>query len=242
MTRRALTRAGGVLAIVTVLSACSQPHTVRIARRAQATSAAPATPTPAPELVRPALLITQDKPFTAAQVAKVRRLRSVTRTLLIGYGQVWLYDQQIPAAAVDPDGYRAFTPADTAGSGPVWAAVGRGDGLISHDTGTRDRLPLQATVPAGWGMLRIAGFATTVPGIDLVVSVPTGQRIGVPFGNGLIVGCTGEAERLAPRVRRVLGAKALVRTIVKSAKPPAAGPSLPVISPSVPAASPSTRH
>ncbi len=254
MTRRGISpsRAAGVLAIIAALSACSHTHTVGISRRADTSGASP-TPSasvlpPVTDLTRPALLITQDKPFTAAELTKVRRLRGVTRTALIGYGEVWVYDQQVPTAAVDPDAYRPFTPAATADSAPVWAAVDRGDGLISHEAGIRDRLPLQATIPAGWSMLRVAGYATTVPGIDLVVSVQAGQRIGVPFGTGLIVAATGDPADLALRARRSLGAKALVRTIVKPAKTAAPGstpgPILPVITPSVPATSavPSVTH
>jgi hypothetical protein len=164
----------------------------------------------------------------------------VTRLALIGYGQVRVYGDQIPTATVDPATYRAFTPAGTRGSAAVWKAVTDGKALVSHTVGNRDHLRLDVTVPAGWATVRVAGLATTVPGVDMVVSSTTGERIGVPFGNGLVLAVSGDPERASAKVRAVLGAQPVIRRIAPfgGALGAPAGPALPAVTPTVPPATP----
>lgn len=207
------------------------------------------TPMPSPSVLppsgtaRPSLLINQDQPFSAHEVERLRHVSGVSRLALIGYGQVWVYDQQIPTATVDPLTYRPFTPADTQNAVPAWNAVTDGKALVSHTVGVRDHLPLDATVPAGWATVRIAGLATTVPGVDMVVSSQTGERIGVPYGNGLVVAVSGSPERTTARIRRIIGSKPTIRRITKPSGPAdsrsisPAGPLLPVMTPA-PASTP----
>ena len=101
---------------------------------------------------------------------------------MIGYKQLPMYDRLLATAAVDPVTFRRFTYPDTANSQPLWTAVRDGAGLISHEAGARDHLPLAVSMPVGWGTVRLAGLATTVPGIDLTVSAQTGRSLGVPYG------------------------------------------------------------
>ncbi|MEO5878001.1 MAG: hypothetical protein ABIQ26_23650 [Streptosporangiaceae bacterium] len=163
--------------------------------------------------VRPSFLITQEKPFTTAQVSAVRTTKGVSKVALIGIRQVAMYDRQLATAAVDPLTFRPFTYPGTANSAPLWEAVRRGTGLISHEAGTRDHLPLDATLPVGGGTVRLSGLATTVPGIDLVVSVPTGRTLGVPFGNGMVVGLAGAPRLTLAQLQAKAGPAALVRKI-----------------------------
>jgi hypothetical protein len=202
-------------------------------------------PTTAPQAVpaQPGLLINQARPFTESEVGRLRHLSEVTRLALIGYGQVWVYGDQIPTATVDPATYRSFTPAGTRGSTAVWKAIADGKALISHAIGNRYHLPLDVTVPAGRATVRIAGLATTVPGVDMVVSSTTGKRIGVPFGNGLILAVSGDSERASAEVRAVLGAQPVIRRIVPfgGALGAPAGPALPAVTPALtPAVPPAT--
>jgi hypothetical protein len=160
--------------------------------------------------VKPAYLVSQDRPFTAAQVRAVRGLKGVSQIALIGYKQLSMYDRLLATAAVDPATFRPFTYPDTADSQPLWTAVRDGAGLISHEAGARDHLPLEASMPVGWGTVRLAGLATTVPGIDLTVSVQKGRSLGVPFGNGIVIAAGADPRQM----RRLLGPAALVRQIL----------------------------
>jgi hypothetical protein len=194
---------------------------------------------------QPSLLINQDRPFSAHEVERLSNLDGVTQLALIGYAPVWVYDQQIPTASIDPLTYRPFTPLETRNAASVWTAVTEGKALVSHAVGVRDHLPLDATVPAGWSSVRIAGLATTVPGVDMVVSSQTGERLGVPYGNGLVVAVSGDPGRATKQIRRIIGSKPTIRRITKpsatSAAPGSSGPAgplLPAIEPSA-AASPS---
>jgi hypothetical protein len=91
-------------------------------------------PTAAPPAVpaQPGLLVNQAKPFTESEVRRLRHLSEVTRLALIGYGQVWVYGDQIPTATVDPATYRSFTPAGTREATAVWKAVADGKALVSR--------------------------------------------------------------------------------------------------------------
>jgi hypothetical protein len=236
----------GAMAL-TGLTACEK------ASAPAAVGRAPGSGTPAPSSregapsgpVRPGLLVNQGTPFSAGDVERLRHVAGVTRLALIGYGLVQVYDRQIPTATVDPLTYRQFTPAQTQDAEAVWTAVRQGRALVSHEVGVRDHLPLEATVPAGWGILRIAGLATTVPGVDMIVSSETGEQIGVPYGNGLVIAVSGEPGRAVARIRRVIGAKPVIRRIAKPAATSAtsgpsapAGPLLPAITPSATASAP----
>jgi hypothetical protein len=207
---------------------------------------APAPTTAPPDVpAQPGLLVNQARPFTESEVRRLRHLSEVTRLALIGYGPVWVYGDQIPTATVDPATYRSFTPAGTRGSTAVWKAVADGKALVSHTVGNRDHLPLDVTVPAGGATVRIAGLATTVPGVDMVVSSTTGERIGVPFGNGLVLAVSGDPERALVKVRAVLGAQPVIRRIAPlgGALGASAAPALPAVTPTVtpPAASNATQ-
>ncbi|MGI8333792.1 hypothetical protein ACRYCC_27910 [Actinomadura scrupuli] len=220
------------------LTGCEEASAPAAAGRAPG-SATPARAGVPPAPVRPGLLVNQDTPFSASDVERLRHVTGVTGLALIGYGLVQVYEQQIPTATIDPSTYRPFTPAQTQDSDAVWTAVGQGGALVSHEVGIRHHLPLEATVPAGWATVRIAGLATTVPGIDMIVSSRTGERIGVPYGNGLVMAVSGDPGRAVERIRRVIGSKPVIRRIAGASATSAAsglsapaGPLLPVITPS----------
>lgn len=235
------------------LTACekaSAPAAVEQVPDTQVPSAPPSQAGVPSGTVRPSLLINQEQPFPADKVERLRQLREVEQLALIGYGMVSIYDHQVPTATIDPLTYRPFTPLETQSSAPVWAAITKGEALVSHTVGVRDHLPLEATVPAGWATVRIAGLATTVPGIDMIVSPQTGERIGVPYGNGLVVGVAGDPGRTTERIRHILGSKVVIRRIARHSatsaapgSPGSAGSLLPAITPPAaapPAAIPST--
>jgi hypothetical protein len=235
--RRAV--AGAVLLLAS--ASCRQATTHAAVELAPAPSpppaAAPGT-TVAPTPVRPGLLVNRPKPFTQDETDRLRRIEGVTRTALIGYGPVYVYGEPIFTATVDPATYRSFTPPDTSGSAPVWKAVMDGKALVSHTVGERDHLPLDAVVPAGWSTVRVAGLATTVPGVDMVVSAAIGEHLGVPFGNGLVVAVAGDPTPVAARVRRALP-DATVRPIADSGTVGLrAAPLLPSVVPVNPPATP----
>ncbi len=248
----------GLVLVLLALTGCGREATRAAVEPPSIAPSVPpaAVPTPAP--ATPSLLVNQARPFTESEVRRVRRLDGVTHLALIGYGPVWVYGEQIPTAAVDPATYRSFTPPDTRGAIAAWKAVTDGNALVSHTVGERDHLPLDATVPAGWGTVRIAGLATTVPGVDMVVGSATGERIGVPFGNGLVVAVSGDSASAAARVRAALGPTPVIRRIVSAGdlgvpsgplhataappvRPPAGAPAIPAPVPVATPGAPATR-
>jgi hypothetical protein len=238
--RMPLTGVLGLPALL-VLAACGSAATrAAVTLAPPQASAQPAAPAPAPVASVPTLLINQNQPFAERDVRRLRGLSGVGRVALIGYGQVWVYGRPVPTAGIDPATYRGFTPVGTRDAVAVWQAVMDGKAVVSHVMGERDHLPLDALVPAGSATIRIAGLATTVPGVDMVVSAMTGQRLGVPFGNGLVVAGSGDPEALSARIRRALGPTPVIRRIASAggALGAPAAPLLPSVTPSVPPATP----
>jgi hypothetical protein len=231
----------GTLALA-ALTACGGPPPPSAAVRSSLDETlSPLTSPPVPSSVRPGLLINQPTPFGPSAVKRIRRLPDVNGLALIGYGQVWVYDQQLPTATIDPVSYRPFTPADTRTSDAVWSAIADGKALVGHVAAARAHLALDTTVPAGWSSVRIAGLATTVPGIDMIVGSKVGERIGVPYGNGLVVAISGDPDRMMARIGAILGAGATIRRIVTgpdAPDPAANAPILPAVTPSTPPSPP----
>ncbi|MQA83266.1 MAG: hypothetical protein GEV03_01200 [Streptosporangiales bacterium] len=162
---------------------------------------------PLAERVRPDLLVQSTKPIPKASLRRLRDAPGVTQIAVIGLGSTALRGESVTVAAVDPSTYRAFAPEGTAESDAVWQAVARGEAAVAHATGERLRLPLGGTAESADGRLpRIGVFATTVPGVDVVVEPAAGDRFGVPDGNGVVVG-TGSTDpsEVASRLRRMLG-------------------------------------
>jgi hypothetical protein len=225
---------GGIALGALTLTACGKPPYPAAAVGSAVRDTPSPLPSSPPSVARPALLADQNSPFGPPAVKRLRHVPGVSRIALIGYGQVWVYDQQIPTASVDPVSYRPFTPFDTREPAGVWAALTDGNALVSHAAAARGHLALDTRIPAGRDTVRIAGLATTVPGIDMVVTATTGERLGVPYGNGLVIEVSGDPVRTMARVRAVLGKGATVRRVMAGpdrADPAADGPILPVVTP-----------
>lgn len=62
-----------------------------------------------------------------------------------------------------------------------------GDVLIAHAAADQYRLPIGGFLPVATNALRVAGFASTVPGVDMVVSLATGRLLGMTPVNGAVI-------------------------------------------------------
>ena len=178
------------------------------------TGSAPAGHRVAPlgQRVRPDLLVRRAERIPADDLRRLRDLPGVSRTAVIGIGSAALHGESVTVAAVDPSTYRVFAPKGTAESDAVWQRVSRGEAAVAHAVGKRLHLPLGKSVTlAGSRQMRVGAFATTVPGIDVVVSGPAGDRLNIPRDNGVVIGTTAhrsrsdKASRTVAGIRRILG-------------------------------------
>lgn len=163
--------------------------------------------------VRPELLVRGGEAIPAEVYRRLRDTPGVSRTTAVGVGPVPVRagrEASVTVAAVDPSAYRAFAPEGTAESDQVWERVAGGEAAMSHAAADRLEVPLGETVALAGARVRVGAFATTVPGVDVVVDRTTGDRLGVPSDNGVVVATasgpeTATVSEVASRLRRILG-------------------------------------
>src|SRR3712207_3710115 len=83
-------------------------------------------------------------------------------------------------AGVDPSRFRAFAPKGTAEADAVWQGVAANELVVSHDVAKDRKIKLGSTVTVGALSLRVAAFATTLPDVDAVVSLPVADALRLP--------------------------------------------------------------
>ncbi|QZY29237.1 M15 family metallopeptidase [Nocardioides coralli] len=156
----------------------------------------------------PALLVVARRDAVPRLARSVRRTSGVATVEPVGLASLQLMGRTVTAAAVRPASYRRLAPAGTATAQEIWDAVARGDAAVAHGMAEGLGLDLGGTVQTGTGgSLRLGAFASTVPGIDLVVNRPRGRQLGLPRANAVVATLRPDADAAAALrdVRRRLG-------------------------------------
>jgi hypothetical protein len=157
----------------------------------------------------PDLLVTLPGPVTSAQQAAVRRVRGVKALAVVSRGRVQVGSHALDLLGVDPSGFRAFTPPETARSDALWEAVRRGDLAASYGA----PLPLGQQVRAGTGELRVGALAAFgLPG-DAVVEQSVGATLGLRADTLVVAAPSRAVNALSREVKRALGAGARVSVL-----------------------------
>jgi hypothetical protein len=176
---------------------------------------------------RPDIVIVAGRPLTAEQQRRLCKLAAPGGCELVRVGNVRLGKTKVEAIAVDPNRFRAYTPAGTAEATQVWQAVARGEAVAAHAVAKKLHLQLGGTVTATREHavpLRLAAYATTgLPDVGLVVSNSVGAAIGLPRANGLVLSSgKGDPTALAEQVRRIAGNSAHIALLTQPAANPTA--------------------
>lgn len=200
-----------VIGLATAGCAGPPPAAATQERLTGRTASPGASPSPSPAVadlerrVRPDLIVRSAEPLPAVAVRKLRDVAGVRESALFGIGSTTVEEEALTVAAVDPSTYRAFAPEGTAESDPLWQRVAGGEAAVAHPVAERLRLRLGASVPVGEGRrLRLGAFATTVPGMDVVVERTAGERLGVPLDNTMVLHVDRDADvsEVADAVRK----------------------------------------
>ncbi|MQA04013.1 MAG: hypothetical protein GEV07_15230 [Streptosporangiales bacterium] len=96
-------------------------------------------------------------------------------------------------AAVDPSTFRRYAPTGTAESDPLWASVARGELAVMHRKAAKLDLDLGGQARFAGADRRVGAFATTLPGVDVVVDRAVGQLLGLTEHTGLVAS-VGKAD------------------------------------------------
>lgn len=175
---------------------------------------------PSSQRVAPDILVTSKHSLTSS-LRRIRTLPGIEASAVFGTRSATLRGRTVTVGAVRPSTYRMFSPPGTAESDGVWKAVARGEAVVAHSVARRLDLPLGGGVSLGRERMRVGAFATTVPGIDVVVGREAGKRIGVTPKSSIVISAGSQrVPRLVDKVRGVVGKAATVNVLEKrKAKP-----------------------
>ncbi len=142
------------------------------------------------------LLIVANDTLPRALVKRIRSIRvdghpGVAASEVFSIGQIALESRVLTLAAVDPGGYRRFTPRESAEFQEQWDRIANGEIAVLDEL--RRELPIadgHLSVGSGDQMhdLHVGAFSPGQVGtIDAVVNEPWGAELGLPEGNALVV-------------------------------------------------------
>lgn len=181
-----------------------------------------AVPPPGPltgGLRRADVLVIADETLPSRLRVAVEAVDGVRAAELLSVSSVPFRDRAITVAAVDPDGFRHFTPRSTARSGAVWRSVAAGEVALTHDIGRSLDLALGSRLAVRAGRVqapvRVGAYAATVAGVDAIVNYRRGEQLGMTPDNALLLSVRGPDAMQA--VQAAVGKRATV--VPLAAKP-----------------------
>jgi hypothetical protein len=165
--------------------------------------------------VPPDLLAVAARPIGAASARRIGRLTRVRDVLVVGGGAVELQGRKVNAFAVDPSRFRSWTPPGTAKKEDLWTALAANRFVVS--TSAAQTLGLRAgldypIVARTMPMVTMGGSGSLgLPGVDMLVSRGTGERIGLVPDLAVMVNAPGgDLGMLSRQLRKILGRGAQV--------------------------------
>ncbi len=149
---------------------------------------------------KPDVLITGSQPLSDSLVDRVRSLDKVAAVLPLSVASASIDGRTLSVAAVDPAGFRRFTPPPSASADFVWDRVAGGEVAVDSSVskklvsdgdlmqlGTREDSPTVHVGAYAPLVHRSAGIGQTQPVIHAVVNAKRGEQLGIPDANALLV-------------------------------------------------------
>ncbi|MEV4186956.1 lytic transglycosylase domain-containing protein [Streptosporangium canum] len=184
-----------------------------------APSAAPVTPAtggPGITLTPPRLLVISQTGLPQQTKEDISQLKHVVKIDSFDGGAIRISGAGLNLLAVDPARFRAWAPKAVAEQPRVWSALAQGEFVADSSAVRRFGLVLGSEYQVDGGpRLRVAASASFgLPGVDGLVGMETGRRLGLLPGVALLVhGPEKAATTLNAGVRRLLGSGAQVVTV-----------------------------
>ena len=146
----------------------------------------------------------------AAKIKKIAGLGRVSDVAAVAGGAVQLQGRQVNAFAVDPSSFRSWTPPGTAKKTELWEALAADHFVVSPAAADQLRLNRGMQYPVvGRTMpnLTMGGAGPLgLPGIDMLVSHRSGERMGLVPNVAVLVNAPGvEPAKVVRAVTKVLG-------------------------------------
>lgn len=184
-----------------------------------APSAAPvtsATGGPGITLTPPRLLVISQAGLPQQTKEDISQLKHVEKIDSFDGGAIRISGAGLNLLAVDPARFRAWAPKAVAEQPRVWSALTQGELVADSSAVRRFGLVLGSEYQVDGGpRLRVAASASFgLPGVDGLVGMETGRRLGLLPGVALLVhGPEKAATALNAGVRRLLGSGTQVVTV-----------------------------
>ena len=233
--RRAFVAAGAI-ALAGSLTACGESsdqvikNTSAPTKSASPTTSTTGVATPDPgklkdALERPDILITSGETLPADLVKRVRAIKQVAAVEKLSVGAMSVEGRTLTLAAVDPAGFRRFTPQATAYANDVWARVAGGEVAVDPSTpkkviGEGDLLSFGESDDAekvhvgAYAPLSAPNPFAPKPPFQAVVNHKRGATLGIPSGNALLVSTGGfTPSKIEKQLKQVLGGKATYQVL-----------------------------
>lgn len=171
-------------------------------------------------LQRPDILITSGATLSPGLVRRVRAIPEVAAVERLSVGALSVEGRTLSVAAVDPTGFRRFTPHATAYADDVWSRVAGGEVAVDPSTprkvvGEGDLLSLGESHDAekvhvgAYARLAAPNPLLPRPPFQAVVNREHGGALGLPHANALLVSTGGfTPSGIRDQLERVLGDRA----------------------------------
>ncbi len=179
-----------------------------------------AVPPPGPRkdpLVSPDLLVFHQTTLSPDMIKQIKGLGGVTAVESFSLAQVSLQDHAINIAAVDPAGYRLFTPYASAELQEEWDRVAGGEiailprlGKQMQDADGYVKLGSRADAP----IAHIGAYAPQIPMVGAVVNEAWIKDLGMQPSNALLI-ATGitSPQSVRPKVQKIVGDRASIQAM-----------------------------
>ena len=169
-------------------------------------------------LRRPDVVVLLPRAARLRDVARLNRQAGVRGVAVLSRGSIDVNGHRLTMLGAGPD-LRAFTPALTAQSDPLWASVARGELTLSFTKSQHWRRKLGATLTVrgrnGFFPVRLGAFAALGLGTaDGLVNTATARMLGFQAQRELVVSAPRvDVDRLRADVARIFGARALMHSL-----------------------------
>ena len=163
------------------------------------------------------VLITGAKTLPEEMVAKIRAISGVAAVLPISLASSPTDGRTLTVAAVDPGGFRRYTPYPSWKADFVWERLAGGEVVVDDSVsrklvGKDDMMALtnQEDAPT----VHVGAYAPLVERIQAIVNTRRGEQLGMPKNNALLVS-TGKftPSALAERFQKALGDTATMQVL-----------------------------
>jgi Transglycosylase SLT domain len=150
---------------------------------------------------------------TAAQLARLGKLRHVHGVIAVDGGRVRVNGQQVNMIGADPAQFRSWTPPQTASLKHIWSALAHGGFVTAPATARKLRLHTGKSYRISAASRPKASFGGTadlgLPKLEAVVGPQLSRELGLVHRIGVLISAPGvSTASLQAMVRGVLGDKA----------------------------------